>query len=83
MKKKNNIRISIGDLIPVIAFVVVFLFFTIASKGKMLTAFNMKMILTQSMQVIILGSGMLFVVAQGSYAENFFTSFSLKVEYAE
>ena len=66
MNKKSNIRISIGDLIPVIAFVVVFLFFTIASKGKMLTAFNMKMILTQSMQVIILGSGMLFVVAQGS-----------------
>ena len=66
MKKKSNIRISIGDLIPVIAFVVVFLFFTIASKGKMLSAFNMKMILTQSMQVIVLGCGMLFVVAQGS-----------------
>ncbi len=51
---------------PFIAFVVIFLFFTIASGGKMVSAYNLKMLVDQSMVIIIVGCGALFVVAQGS-----------------
>lgn len=64
MKKKINV--TWGDLVPVIAFVIIFLFFSITSKGKLLSSFNLQLLIDQSMQVIILGCGMLFVVAQGS-----------------
>jgi len=66
MNTKKSMRIPWGDLVPVIAFVIVFLFFEISSKGKMLSGYNLQMLLEQSMQVIVLGCGVLFVVAQGS-----------------
>ena len=64
MTKKN--RLMLQDIVPFIAFAVIFLFFAIASKGKMLTAYNLQMLLDQSMVIIVIGCGMLFVVAQGS-----------------
>ena len=63
---KKKLNVTLGDLVPVIAFVVIFVFFTIASKGRMLSTYNLQMLLEQSMQVIILGCGMMFVIAQGS-----------------
>ncbi|SHH87903.1 ribose transport system permease protein [Sporobacter termitidis DSM 10068] len=59
-------KIKLQTIVPFIAFAVIFLFFTIASKGKMVSAYNLGMLIDQSMVIIIIGSGMLFVVAQGS-----------------
>jgi len=61
---KNKIKAA--DIIPVISFVVIFAFFTIASKGAMLSGYNLSIILDQSMITIIVGCGVLFVIAQGS-----------------
>lgn len=63
MKKKS---VKLQTIVPFIAFAVIFLFFTVASGGKMVSAYNLKMLIDQSMVIIVVGSGMLFVVAQGS-----------------
>ena len=64
---KNFIKkLKISDLVPFIAFIVLFLFFTIASKGRMLTPYSLKLLLEESILTIIAGCGVLFVVAQGS-----------------
>lgn len=63
MKKRI---INIQDVVPFAAFIIIFAFFEIASGGKMLTPFNLSMILDQSLMTIIVGCGALFVVAQGS-----------------
>lgn len=63
MKKK---KLDLRDLVGFIAFIIIFLFFSIASHGKMFSLFNIKAILEQSMICIIVGCGCLFVVAQGS-----------------
>ena len=60
----RNIKIS--DLVPFIAFVVLFVFFTVASGGKMLSAYSLTLLIEQSIITIIAGCGVLFVVAQGS-----------------
>jgi ribose transport system permease protein len=62
--KKPNIRLQ--DVVPFIAFVVIFAFFAIASKGRMLTAFNLKNLINQTVMTIVVGCGTIFVVAQGS-----------------
>ena len=59
-------RIKIADLVPFIAFVVLLVFFTAVSGGKMLSGYSLKMLLEQSILTIIAGCGVLFVVAQGS-----------------
>ena len=64
---KNFIKkIKISDLVPFIAFIVLFVFFTVASKGRMLSAYSLKLLLEQSILTIVAGCGVLFVVAQGS-----------------
>lgn len=63
-KKVTNFKPQ--DLVPFIALLVIFLFFTIASGGKMVSAYNLQMIVDQSIVIITCGCGMLFVVAQGS-----------------
>jgi ribose transport system permease protein len=62
----RSFNVKIQDIVPVIAFVAVLLLFTVLSGGKMLSAFNINLLVDQSMMVILIGSGMLFVVAQGS-----------------
>jgi len=64
--KMNNHKIRMADLVPFIAFVVLFVFFAIVSKGKMLSAYSLKMLIEQSILTIIAGCGVLFVVSQGS-----------------
>ena len=64
MRKRGTFRLS--SLVPLIAFIIIFLFFTIVSKGKMLSGYNLKTLLEQSMVIIVGGCGALFVVAQGS-----------------
>lgn len=64
---KEKLRhVRAADLVPFIAFVVLFVFFAIASKGKMLSAYSLKMLIEQSILTIIAACGVLFVVAQGS-----------------
>ncbi|MDR2487122.1 MAG: ABC transporter permease [Clostridiales Family XIII bacterium] len=62
----KKIQFRIQDIVPVIAFAVVLLFFTVQSGGNMLSPFNLNLLIDQSMTIILIGSGMLFVVAQGS-----------------
>lgn len=65
-------RIKFVDLIPFIAFVVIFIFFTIAAGTdktgalKMFLPRNLKTIITQSMITIVVACGTLFVTSQGS-----------------
>lgn len=68
--RKMNVRFQ--DVVPFIAFLVIFIFFSIVSYDgrtgniRMLTPYNLGLILDQSMLSVILGCGVLFVVAQGS-----------------
>jgi len=66
MKNNTKHRVRLADLVPFIAFIVLFVFFAIASKGKMLSAYSLKMLIEQSILTIIAGCGVLFVVSQGS-----------------
>lgn len=63
MKRK---KIDIQDIVPFAAFIVIFLFFTIASGGKMFSPYNLSLLVDQSVLTIVVGCGVLFVVAQGS-----------------
>lgn len=62
----KKLKIEINELVPFIAFFIIFVFFAIASEGRMLSSYNLRTILEQSMVTIIAGSGVMFVVAQGS-----------------
>lgn len=63
MKRK---KISLQDIVPFAAFIIIFVFFEIASGGKMLSPFNLNLLVDQSVMTIVVGCGVLFVVAQGS-----------------
>lgn len=63
MKKK---KINLQDIVPFAAFIIIFMFFEITSHGKMLSAFNLSILLDQSVMTMVVGCGALFVVAQGS-----------------
>lgn len=75
MKRKEKLKelltkegrpISAGALVPLIALIVIFAFFAIASGGKTIRPDNLLRVLDQAMIIMLLGCGMLFVVAQGS-----------------
>lgn len=63
---------NFSDIVPFIAFLAIFLFFTIASYNdrtgafQMLTVRNLRVLLEQTMQTILVACGTLFVVSQGS-----------------
>jgi ribose transport system permease protein len=59
-------RIRLQSVVPFVAFFVIFVFFTVKSGGNMLSAYNLRMILDQSMITILIGLGVLFAAAQGS-----------------
>lgn len=65
-------KLKFQDVVPFAAFIIIFLFFTIASYNErtgtitMLTARNLSTLLDQTMQTILVACGTLFVVAQGS-----------------
>lgn len=64
---KNAIkRIKVSDIVPFASFIILFVFFAIASKGKLLSAYSTKMLIEQSILTILVACGELFVVAQGS-----------------
>ena len=57
-------RFKIADLVPLIAFIALFVFFAVATKGNMLNSLNK--LIEQSILTIVVACGVLFVVAQGS-----------------
>jgi len=57
-------KIKVADLVPLIAFIALFVFFSIATKGNMLSSLNK--LIEQSILTIVVACGVLFVVAQGS-----------------
>lgn len=65
-------KLNFQDIVPFVAFIVIFLFFAIASYNdrtgtfKMLTIRNLSSLLEQTMQTVIVACGALFVVSQGS-----------------
>ncbi|MGM9606957.1 MAG: ABC transporter permease [Oscillospiraceae bacterium] len=74
MRKRTNKlgNLMFQDVVPFIAFIVIFLFFTFASYNErtgtfqMLTVRNLSTLLEQTMQTILVACGTLFVVSQGS-----------------
>lgn len=70
--KKKLGKPRFQDIVPFAAFIIIFLFFAIASYNdrtgtfKMLTLRNLSSLLEQTMQTVIVACGALFVVAQGS-----------------
>ena len=62
----KNRKLRLSELVPFIAFVALFAFFAIASKGRMLTGYSLGKLVEQSIVTIIVACGTLFVVAQGS-----------------
>lgn len=65
-------KLNFQDVVPFVAFIVIFLFFTFASYNsrtgafQMLTLRNLNTILSQAMITIVVATGTMFVVAQGS-----------------
>ena len=65
-------KLKFQDVVPFVAFIAIFLFFTVASYNErtgtitMLTLRNLRSLLDQTMQTVLVASGTLFVVAQGS-----------------
>ena len=72
LNKLKNTGIKFHDVIPFIAFFVIFAFFAIMSYDdrtgaiKMLSSYNLNLIIDQSILTIIVGCGTLFVISQGS-----------------
>jgi len=64
-------KIKFQDVVPITAFIVIFVFFAIMSYNprnstfRLLTLLNLNNILTQVMQTVIIACGSLFVVSQG------------------
>ena len=69
MKKNKRLKINLTDLVPIVAFIVILLVFSLWSikdgKVRMLTANNLSTIIEQAMQTIVVASGTIFVVALG------------------
>lgn len=60
--KKN---IDINKLVPFISLIIMFVLFTILTKGRMMTPFNLSSLIDQTVVLIIACCGTLFVSAQG------------------
>lgn len=63
MKKTKKIQLL--DIVPVMILVLVFLIFAVLSKGTSVSVYNLKLICTQVVSVIVGGLGCIFVVALG------------------
>lgn len=55
-----------ADAVPFIAFAVIFIFFSVMSSGRLLSAYSLNKLIDQSMVIIIIGCGVIFVTSQGS-----------------
>lgn len=62
---KNQKKVQLLDIVPIFILVIIFAFFAIASKGTTLSAYNLQLICTQVVPVIIGSLGCIFVIALG------------------
>jgi ribose transport system permease protein len=58
-------KVEMNILVPFLLMLLILIIFTVATGGNMISAFNLKAIIDQSILVIIAGLGTIFVVAQG------------------
>ncbi len=66
MEKKKSIRInSLNDITPIVTFLLIAVFFGVATKGKIYSPYNLKILFDQSITTIVAGLGMIFVIAMG------------------
>lgn len=63
MKKRKKIQLL--DIVPVIILMLVFLVFAVLSEGMSISVYNLKLLCTQIVPVIVGGLGCIFVVALG------------------
>ena len=77
MMNSKRFNLNIRDIVPVVAFLIVLVFFTIISKGRTLAPYNIKLVLDQTIICIVAGCGSLFVVAQGSIDLSVGVTFAL------
>lgn len=59
------------NLFPYLALIIVFVFFAIASGGRLFTPFNLKSIFNQTVILLIGSLGMIFLFAQGAFDISF------------
>lgn len=59
-------KVSLGTLTPIISLVVMLIVFTILTHGTMLSLFNIRMLIDQTVVLLIACSGTLFVASLGS-----------------
>ncbi|MCI8282726.1 MAG: ABC transporter permease [Lachnospiraceae bacterium] len=62
---KNQKKVQLLDIVPIFILVIIFAFFAIASKGTTLSAYNLQLICTQVVPVIIGSLGCIFVISLG------------------
>lgn len=62
----GRIKANIGGFVPLLTLTVLTVFFTITTKGALLSPMNLGNILNQSIPTMIAGLGMMFVVAMGA-----------------
>ena len=62
----KKLKLNIKQIIPFIGLIIVFLLFSLTTRGKFLDINNLQIILTQSIIVMIAGIGVTFVMAHGN-----------------
>ena len=63
---KGAIRISsLNDITPFLTFLIIVIFFGVATQGKIFTPNNLRILTDQSITTLVAGLGMIFVIAMG------------------
>lgn len=65
MNTKKKFQFNINTWLPIFVFVLIFIVFTILTKGRLLSGRNLTNIFNQSVATIIAAAGMMFVAAMG------------------
>lgn len=65
MNTKRKFQFNINTWLPIFVFVLIFIVFTILTKGRLLSGRNLTNIFNQSVATIIAAAGMMFVAAMG------------------
>lgn len=62
---KNKSRVQLLDVVPIFILAIIFIIFAVASSGATLSVYNLKLICTQVVPVIIGSLGCIFVISLG------------------
>lgn len=58
-------KFKINDMIPFLAFIILFIAFGIACDGKLYSSYNLSIVIDQAIPIILGGLGTIFVISQG------------------